>query len=217
MRRRVPIAEYEKAVLLALYDFATRKPETGVYFDKAHEVVGLGAQLVSACLIELEGKKFIETFNWSGRLAARMTRNGFQTVDSWSDEQHSKLYRVLKPEIGDSDYQEDMEIPASDRVVTLDHNQSDYQQAVEALDKVLEEFRADHRLDNELGPLKEAHLKVLEGGRKALEDKEISVENGRNWIVAPLKWIAEKYAGGTVTAAAVEALKWVLKLLGLGN
>jgi hypothetical protein len=109
------------------------------------------------------------------------------------------------------------EIPASDRVVTLNHNQPDYQQAVEALDKVLEEFRNDHRLDNELGPQKEAHLKVLEGGRKALEDKEISVENGQNWIVAPLKWIAEKYADGTVKAAAVEALKWALKLLGLGN
>ncbi|MBI3445522.1 MAG: hypothetical protein HY055_09210 [Magnetospirillum sp.] len=108
-------------------------------------------------------------------------------------------------------------VPASDRIVTLNHNQSDYQQAVEALDRVLEEFRNDHRLDNELGPQKEAHLKVLEGGRKALEDKEISVEDGQDWIIKSLKWIGEKFADGAVKVAALKAIELLSKLLGLGS
>lgn len=115
-------------------------------------------------------------------------------------------------EVFGSDLVVNGEIPASDRVVTLNHNQPDYQQAVEALDKVLEEFRNDHRLDNELGPQKEAHLKVLEAGRKALEDKEISLENGQDWIVKPLKWIVEKFADGAVKVLALKAMEAIAKL-----
>ena len=42
-------------------------------------------------------------------------------------------------------------VSASDRVVRLDHNSGEYENATEALETVIREFRDDHHLDNVLG------------------------------------------------------------------
>ncbi len=107
-------------------------------------------------------------------------------------------------------------VPASDRVVTLDHNSSDYKEAVSSLEKVIQEFRKDHHLDNELGHEKGALLKALEGGRELLDDTTINLRIGTALIVEPLKRIIEKYDQVLVGALAATALGLIAKLLGLG-
>lgn len=108
-------------------------------------------------------------------------------------------------------------VPASDRTVRLNHNRSEYQDAVAALDKVLEEFRNDHRLDNEDKEGKDAITKILEGGRRFLDREEITVEQADSWLLKPLKWILGKFTEGTLQAAAAKALELVCKLVGLGS
>ena len=65
-----------------------------------------------------------------------------------------------------NDFFED--IPASGRVVSLNHNSRDYEITVEVLENVIREFREVHRLDNELDREKTALLMALEGGREYL-------------------------------------------------
>ena len=115
-------------------------------------------------------------------------------------------------------------IPASDRVVALDHNSDDYRNAVAALEKVIQELRNDHRLDNELGKEKSALLKALDGGRELLDDTRLDVRVAIMCIVEPLQLIAGKFAekygeavvAGSVVALATEAIKLVSKLIGIG-
>lgn len=108
-------------------------------------------------------------------------------------------------------------IPASDRSVALTHNQPDYQEVVAALDKVVEEFRDDHRLDNELGYEKGALLKALEAGRELLNDTVVNVRIGTALLIEPLQRLVVKYQKELVGALASAAIPLVLKLLGLGN
>ena len=107
-------------------------------------------------------------------------------------------------------------IPASDRVVSLDHNSPDYKNAVSSIEKVIQEFREDHHLDNEFGHEKGALLKTLEAGRELLNDSMVNVRVSIALIVEPLKRIIQKYDQVFVGALAATALSLILKLLGLG-
>lgn len=145
-----------------------------------------------------------------------LTEKGLELVESWTDQVYDDFAEGIsfpKPD----NTEEQVPIPASDRTVPLNHNQPDYQDAVAALDKVIEEFRNDHRLDNEDKERKDAISKFLEGGRRLLDGKEISVEEGEIWLVKPLKWIVGKFTEGTLQAAAAKALEFICKLIGVGN
>lgn len=104
--------------------------------------------------------------------------------------------------------------PASDRLVTLDHNSSEYKEATSALDKAIEEFRKDHRLDNELGPEKPALLQTLEAGRRLLDDTKIKADIAITLLVEPLKLVAKRYESELVGALAAGAVTVILALLG---
>lgn len=114
---------------------------------------------------------------------------------------------------------EDLEsssIPASDRTVTLDHNGEPYKEAVEALDKALEEFRKDHPQDNELGAEKGALLKTLEAGRELLKSAEIKIDVATTLLLEPLQIFAARYERELVAVVATAAFDALMKLFGLG-
>lgn len=110
---------------------------------------------------------------------------------------------------------EGSQIPASDRMVRINHNSPEYAQVVATLDDVIKEFRDDHRLDNELGHEKGALLKALEGGRELLNDVVINARVTTALILEPLRRLAEKYDQALVGALASAAIPLVLKLLGI--
>ena len=110
----------------------------------------------------------------------------------------------------------DRAAPASDRTVTIDHNSDPYKSAVEALDRVVQEFKADHRVDNELGAQKTALTSALEAGKEYLTDTEIRVRIAFSLIIEPLRMLVEKYDQVLVGALAATALAAIVKLLGLG-
>lgn len=112
------------------------------------------------------------------------------------------------------------EIPASDRSVPLDHNSGPYKNSIEALERIIEEFKNDHKLDNELGPEKGALLATLEAGRKLLDDTAIKLDIAVALLLEPLKILIQRYdqaiVGATVTVLATSARDLISKLLGLG-
>ena len=114
----------------------------------------------------------------------------------------------------------DIGVPASDRYVELSHNNPEYKDAINTLDKLIQEFREDHHLDNELGREKPALLRVLEGGRELLDDTRVRVHAVLTLIIAPLRIIAAKYdesiVAGTVGALATAAIAAIAKLIGVG-
>ncbi|MBI2235921.1 MAG: hypothetical protein HYU60_03030 [Magnetospirillum sp.] len=136
---------------------------------------------------------------------------GIKIVDSWSDYEYAKAADGF--DFPESDgFEHVASIPASDRTVTVDHNQPEYVEAVAALDKVIEEFVSDHRLDNELGHEKGALHQALEAGRGLLRDTVINVKIGTALLIEPLRRIAEKYDSAVVGALAKEAIEKILAL-----
>lgn len=142
-----------------------------------------------------------------------LTESGIEWVEGWSDELYGESTEGVLFSL-DGNVQENSLFPASDRTVTLNHNQPDYQETVAALDKVVEEFRNDHRLDNELGHEKGALLKALEGGRELLDDTVVNVRIGVALLVESLKRLVQKYDQALVGVLATAALEAVMKLFG---
>ncbi|MBC7953586.1 MAG: hypothetical protein H7Z12_17435 [Rhodospirillaceae bacterium] len=137
-----------------------------------------------------------------------ITEAGLKEVEGLSDEHRDKIQALLKS----SEYPQRavptlqvLSIPASDRMVTINHNQPEYVEAVGKLDEVIEEFRNDLRLDNELGHEKGALLKALEGGRELLNDTVINVRIGTALILEPLWRLVQKYEHALVGAVAQAA------------
>lgn len=141
-----------------------------------------------------------------------ITREGIKEVESWPDDKYNQIPDGI-------DFIED-EIPASDRVVDLDHNSQDYREAITSLDAFTKEFQENHRIDNQLGREKSALVFSLKAGRELLKDTKVRVNAVLKLVVEPLKIIASRYerelAGGTAGALAAAAIKAILKLIGLG-
>ena len=115
--------------------------------------------------------------------------------------------------------------PASDRVVTLDHNAPTYAEAMDALDAAVAAFKADHHLGNEFGAEKRALLATLEAGRGLLEATQVHVSAVVTTIINPLQNLVTRYedaiVAGLVTAGvdqligfAKTAITLVLQLIG---
>jgi hypothetical protein len=117
-------------------------------------------------------------------------------------------------------------VPASDRLVALDHNGDPYREAISALDAAVTAFREDHRLDNEWGPEKPILLQAIEAGQKLLKETQVRLATVFTTIITPLRIIRDRYndslAAGLITAGAdhlisivEKAASAVLSLVGL--
>lgn len=203
---------------------------TGLFFSLAHAVFVLGPgkhsitfglqdeleivrpKLIERAAIDLENMGLAE-FVWPNQAINEETLegvNGELTSLGW--EMHGSDHGIfgLQP-----NGERKTQLPASDRLVSLDHNSKSYSQAVEAFDLAIAEFRKDHRLDNQFGTEKSALMKALEGGRELLSDTKINLNVGILLLIEPLKLLAQRYEKEIVGSLAVSAITAIMKLLGL--
>lgn len=149
-----------------------------------------------------------KTSGGEDQCSARLNADGMEYAES--------LIERLEPETSVDTVSQ---IPASDRVVRLDHNNPEYVETLKTLDQTIQEFENDHNLDNEFGREKNALLATIKAGRVLLEDVLVNVQIGFALLVLPLRRVVAKYdeaiVGGTVGAVAATALAGILKLLGL--
>ena len=141
--------------------------------------------------------------------------------DDWlegPEDDLSKTQRELDPALGTVSMPES--IPAADRTVSLDHNSSDYEASVAALNEAIREFREDQKFGNQFRAEKHALIKTLEAGRELLENTQVQINVAIAMTIEPLKIVAKKYESeliaSSVTVALTTAITLLLRLFGIG-
>lgn len=128
-------------------------------------------------------------------LVAEMSRHLF---DPFSDE----LIRLLKRRVNDP-LPEGIDIPASDRIVPLNHNSPDYINLSGAISQAEEALASTNIGDPEDRDLAKAELGAA---KRLLLATRVRLDFFARWLGTTLKWIALKFAEGSLAALASAAL-----------
>lgn len=104
------------------------------------------------------------------------------------------------------------EVPASDRVVRLNHNQIDEIEG--RATEIVQELEHENSVDGEDG-LRELILGKLRAGRELIKAGIFSLESLRLTMVVGLQMLVEKYKDHAIGAAAGNLLSLLLKEFGL--
>ncbi|MBX3488734.1 hypothetical protein [Parvibaculum sp.] len=104
------------------------------------------------------------------------------------------------------------EIPASDRLVKLDHNSNEYQEATHHLDELIEAVGADRSNDFED---KDQRLAELKAGRELLNSNTASPTKIEAVLYGSLGYLATKFADEPIGALAAATWAAIKILLGL--
>jgi hypothetical protein len=104
-------------------------------------------------------------------------------------------------------------VPASDRIVTLDHNSEAYRETIEQLDRlveVLEQVNDYPDIED-----KEQRIAELSAGRRMLQSARVRCAAVAAVLGPPLAWLTEKFAGGLIGQIAGSVWQAVKALVGL--
>ena len=105
------------------------------------------------------------------------------------------------------------DIPASDRVVTIDHNSEAYSEAVGSLEKLIQSVREINDYPDQED--KEQQLAELSAGRELISAARVRIQAVKVVLERPLRWFMEKFSGAIVSQLAGLAWKAVQHLLNL--
>lgn len=109
---------------------------------------------------------------------------------------------------------DDAQIPASDRIVRLDHNSSDYIALTDGLRSMGEQIG---RLNDYPDPAaKERHAAELSAGQWLLKSTTVRVITIATVLIPVLRWIANAFGEGSIGYLAEELLKLLGSMFGLG-
>ena len=112
----------------------------------------------------------------------------------------------------------DIGVPASDRIVEIDHNAQETTETILTLRAVVDEARKS----NEFAELfadpdeKVIVLSEMEAGIGLLSGSKVYIETIKSLLVSKLEWIKEKLPEWSASALVSKGLDLLLKLLGLG-
>jgi cell division protein ZapA (FtsZ GTPase activity inhibitor) len=133
------------------------------------------------------------------------------------DEQRAMLMAgvLSQQRVDELETQVKREIPAADRLVGLDHNSQQYQEAVAAVDHLVRLVR-DNNFYKETDPDDhDRRLSELEAGRRLLGGKRLSIQAIKSALVGTVVYLAAKFADAPIGEAATfawHALKSLLHL-----
>lgn len=140
-------------------------------------------------------------------LGCSITRSGIMRVEEWDEDDYAEISEGI-------DFLED-NIPASDRVVSLDHNSAAYKDATKALDELIETVRIDNEYGDRAPDEKEQLVASLTAGRRLLNAATIRLSAAYAILLPPLRYVADNFGKGAITAAGALALAAMVKLLGI--
>jgi hypothetical protein len=114
---------------------------------------------------------------------------------------------------GDQEHLEVEVVPASDRVVRLNHNSKSYRETMDNLNRLIEAVETMNDYDDVED--KEERLAELSAGRRLLES--VRVKRHVVWLLlgSAITWLVEKFADGFISEIGKIALESVRSLLGL--
>jgi len=105
-------------------------------------------------------------------------------------------------------------IPASDRIVRIDHNSQSYNAAIEAVDRLEELIRQAN--DYEDLEDKEQRLAEISAGRRLLQAVRVRVAAAAQALAAPIRSLLARFGTGLINQAAHDAWDKLTTLLGSG-
>lgn len=105
-------------------------------------------------------------------------------------------------------------VPASDRIVTLDHNKPEYVAVMDALDEVVRTVRETNEYPSPDD--KEQRLAEVAAAQRLLSAPRVRTHALRVVLGGALLWFADHFAAGLIGKAAERALEAVTTLLGSG-
>ena len=103
-------------------------------------------------------------------------------------------------------------VPASDRIVRLDHNSPAYQDAVNALDKLEHTLRTANDYDDVED--KEQRIAEVSAARRMLDAARVRVEPFATLVGPTIRYLAKKFADSGIGKAAGSAWDALVALLG---
>jgi cell division protein ZapA (FtsZ GTPase activity inhibitor) len=106
-------------------------------------------------------------------------------------------------------------VPASDRIVTVDHNQPNYAETIAALERLIEVISENNHYRENDEADQERRVFELEAGRRLLDSRWISVATVRATLWGTLAYLASKFMNAPIGEAASLAWSALKKLLGL--
>lgn len=107
---------------------------------------------------------------------------------------------------------EQREIPASDRIVKINHNAPEYQKIIEKLEELEASISKSNSIENEDKDRFQAELKAGEG---ILKGKTARIEVIKTLLVKGLKYIIEHVADVAIVVTAEYLLKLIFQYFGL--
>jgi hypothetical protein len=106
-------------------------------------------------------------------------------------------------------------VPASDRVVRLDHNSAGYKEARSALEQAIDNFRGNNEFANSEPDEHSQRVAELESGMRLLEAVQARVDAIIEVLFPVLRWLAQKFTDHLIGRLATAALAALAALLGL--
>jgi hypothetical protein len=102
-------------------------------------------------------------------------------------------------------------VPASDRIVTIDHNTPDFRELIDALEKVQQSLRAINDYDDP--EEKEQVSAEIDAGRKLLEAPQTRIQALMATVGSALLWVAKRFADTVAGKAAEIAMDKLGKII----
>ena len=177
--------------------------------DKEHRLGGQLLLLRKLAFEEIPAVNFLLQNFYSSR----------NNIDSHVHEMVSRLFEPHAAELRrrleymlEDTLADDVYVPASDRVVRLDHNSDSFQHAADAIEETLARLRENNEMDAD----DKARIELeLDSGLKMIKAPKTRIQAAGVVLVGALKWLVDKFALAVVGIAATKALTAILALLGL--
>lgn len=216
--------QFEDLVLIGIADrdadhvdeVGDRLPDTGTAFLYSIKKVA-------------EDEGFLFEADWPKRAMSEMEQQGLVTHDGDPDDPNDDGLRVYLDPAGyerarrligeyygdDSGDDENSAIPASDRIVTLNHNSPDYLKTIQALENVILLLKENNKLRGDDPLDQEQRSAELDAGKILLKPRRISVKAVTAVLLGPLGYLATKFADAPLGEAAQWAWTMIKALIGM--
>jgi len=216
MADRIKFTDTQYVALLTLYEYAARDYAVSCTIKEIKKILGDSSSM--NFLRSAMQENYQEKYVYFSKGAAddtdwRLTSSGIKYAEVVI-ESRKELYDFVVQQIDGVDA-----VPASDRVVKRDDNSEAYNEAGKLLEQVIQEFYDDHKIDNELGPEKNALLETLKAGSELWKSGSAKVDAINAFIINPLCMLRDRYeqaiAGTLITGIANEAITAFKALMSL--
>ncbi|WP_394728219.1 hypothetical protein [Altererythrobacter sp. GH1-8] len=144
----------------------------------------------------------------AGEIGGRYYADAFEAIEQSRLEGRESEDTVLLGDYVDAEI-----VPASDRIVRLDHNQRE--EIDRPVDELIKSVEAENSIDGEDG-VRELVLGRLKAGRELVRAGIFSVQSLQLTLIVGLQLLVERYKETAIAIAAAKLLDLLLKQYGIG-